>query len=158
MNPKTIVLLLLLVSLGFVGVVSAQTVSPSTVLPNETNTFTFSNSFLNLTSPANYTWNFGDNTTEVVTSTPVVSHTYVLNGTYTLSVNVTAIPFAGSAWNVSSDWQQPLGVYSTSVLVLTVTPPVSDDGTMGIAVVALLMAFALPIVFFVMKKNSSNET
>ena len=154
MKSKSVAVLFLLVSLCFLKVASAQTVSPSTVMPNQLTTFSFSDSFLNLTSTVNYTWNFGDNTPNVVTSIPTTSHTYTTNGTFTLSVNVTAIPNVGSNWNISSDWQQPLGSYSTSVLVLTVTPS-TDDGTLGIAVVALLMAIALPSAFFVMKQKSN---
>jgi PKD repeat protein len=160
MKSKSISVTILLVCLCLVGLVSAQTTSPSTVMPNQLTTFTFSDSFLNLVSAANYTWNFGDNTSNVVTSVPTTSHTYIINGTYTLSVNVTAIPNVGSDWNVSSDWQQHLGVYSTSILVLAPTPlptptptPTTDDGVLGIAVVALLMAVTLPVAFFVMAKQ-----
>jgi len=133
----------------------SNTVKPTTVTLGQSTTFVFNNSFLNLTGlTSNYSWNFGDSSAVNSTATPTISYTYNTTGLYVIAVNVTGLPNFGSNWNVSSDWTQNLGSYSTTILVSSLS---TDDGTMGLAIVALLMAVALPITFYVLSKSRHSE-
>ncbi|MCX8194333.1 MAG: PKD domain-containing protein, partial [Candidatus Pacearchaeota archaeon] len=63
-----------------------QSLSPLIVIPGQNTTFN-----VVATAPANrqivqYTWNFGDNTGEIITTGPSASHVYSAIGTYTLTV------------------------------------------------------------------------
>jgi YVTN family beta-propeller protein len=60
-------------------------VAPAT----EASSFDASQSTFPSSPAASYTWNFGDGTSPVITTTPTTTHTYAVGGTFTASVTIT---------------------------------------------------------------------
>ncbi|MBN1801065.1 MAG: right-handed parallel beta-helix repeat-containing protein, partial [Candidatus Lokiarchaeota archaeon] len=58
-------------------------------------------------TPPLYSWNFGDGTPELTTTTPTTSHTYAIAGIYTVKLNVT---------DANGDWDEEVKLFYVTVL------------------------------------------